>query len=486
MNDSFDTVEHYIDGQWVAGDGEDLVSVSPVNGLPITTSATASADQVQRALTAARTAFDGGRWSTCGPKERSVLLHRLADLIERDREEFIKIVAAEVGAPISSAALHVDQPAQFFRWYADAALRGPRDGYEEPLGLHHDPITSDSILLREPVGVVAAITAFNVPIMLAAWKLGPALASGCSAVLLSSPKAVLSTRAVVRLMEEAGFPAGAVNFVFGPPAVTEQVASAPEVDLVTFTGSAAVGSHIMSLAAPTLKKVVLELGGKSPNIILPGADIAATVEASALRFCRNTGQACGATTRTLVPRADYDEFAESTARFLEGMTIGDPMDPKTLLGPLITDEHVTLVEGFLQRAVDAGARIATGGRRPDDLAGFFLQPTLVTDLDNSFEIAQEELFAPVGTVIAYDDVEDAVRIANDIKYHLNANVWGPTPDAIRFARRIRSGTVTINGGGGFRLDAPWGGPGYSGVGRENGEEGFREFFEVKHVQWPVR
>ncbi|ALJ19278.1 aldehyde dehydrogenase family protein [Microbacterium sp. No. 7] len=486
MTDLYAPVEQYVNGRWVAGDGEEIVSISPVTGRPLGTSRSASAAQVQHALTAAREAFDGGEWSKLGPKERSVLLHRLADLIERDREKFIQLVAAEVGAPISSAALHVDQPATFFRWYAEAAERGPKDGYEQPMGLHHDPITSDSMLLREPVGVVGAITAFNVPVMLAAWKLGPALASGCSAVLLSSPKAILTTRAVVRLIEEAGFPAGAVNFVFGPPAVTEQVVSAPEVDLVTFTGSAAVGSHIMALAAPTLKKVVLELGGKSPNIILPGTDIASTVQASALRFCRNTGQACGATTRTLVPRADYDQFAEETARFLEGMTIGDPLDPKTLLGPLITDEHVTRVEGFLERAVQAGATIATGGRRPSDLEGFFLQPTLVTNLTNSFEIAQEELFAPVGTVIAYDDVDEAGRIANDIKYHLNANVWGPTPDAIAFARRIRSGTVTINGGGGFRTDVPWGGPGYSGIGRENGEEGFREFFEVKHVQWPVR
>ncbi|WP_025731874.1 aldehyde dehydrogenase family protein [Carnimonas nigrificans] len=482
----YSSVKHYIDGQWSEGEDADVISINPANGQQIATSTSASTGQVQAALETARAAFDGGPWSQLEPKERSALLHRLADLIEKNRDTIIKTVAAEVGAPISSAALHVDNPAKVFRWFADAALRGPNGGYEQPLGLHHDPMTSQSMFRHEPVGVVAAITAFNVPFMMAAWKLGGALAAGCSTLLLPSPKAILSSGLLIELVEQAGFPAGAVNFIFGPPAVTEQVVTAPEVDMVTFTGSAPVGSLLMKLAAPTLKKLVLELGGKSPNLILPGVDIASTVESSALRFCRNTGQACGATTRTIVPRAHYDEFVERTARYLESMPIGDPLDPNTLLGPLITDEQVSRVQAFLTRAVEAGASIATGGKRPEGLEGFYLQPTLVTNLDNSFEIAQEELFAPVGVVIPYDDVEEAIRIANDCKYHLNANVWGPTPEALQVANRLRSGTVTINGGGGFRVDALWGGPGDSGLGREGGEEGFREFFEVKHIQWPER
>ncbi|OUS93241.1 aldehyde dehydrogenase family protein [Rhodococcus sp. NCIMB 12038] len=479
--------ECHIGGRWLAGEGEPFASVNPTTGRQLALTPATSSGQVAAAVSAAREAFDGGPWSRLTPGERGVLLHRLADLLERDRDRIVDLAATEIGTPVSSAAtLHVDLPVRFFRWFADAAARGPRDGYEQPLPLHHDPITSNSMLVRDPAGVVAAIVAYNVPVMMCAYKLGPALASGCSTVLVTSPKAVLLTAAIVRLIEEAGFPPGAVNLVFGPPEVTAQVVAAPEVDMVTFTGSAAVGSKILTLAAPTLKKVVLELGGKSPNIVLPGTDLAAAVPASALRFTRNSGQACGATTRTLVPQSEFDEYVERSAEFLQGLTVGDPHQPGTVLGPLITDEHRVNVEGFLARAVEHGARVPVGGGRPAGLDdGFFLEPTLVTGVTNEAEIAQEELFAPVAVVMPYTDLDEAVRMANGGRYALNANVWGPTAEALAFARRLRSGTVTINGGGGMRADAPWGGPGHSGIGREGGEEGLREFFEVKHLQWPL-
>lgn len=479
--------ECFIDGAWLPGEGETIRSVNPTTGAELAVTPAASREQAAAAAFAARRAFDNGQWSRLTPGERGVLLHRLADLLERDRAKIVNLAATEVGTPISSATmLHVDLPVRFFRWFADAAARGPKDGYEQPLPLHHDPVLSGSMLVRDATGVVAAVVAYNVPLMMCAYKLGPALASGCSTVLVTSPKAVLLTAAFVRLVEEAGFPAGAVNLVFGPPSVTEEVVGALEVDMVTFTGSAAVGSKILTLAAPTLKKVVLELGGKSPNIVLPGTDIDHAVPASALRFTRNSGQACGATTRTLVPQEDFDEYVEKSGTFLSSLAVGNPLDSDTVLGPLITAEHRLNVEGFLERARAAGADISVGGGRPLGLDnGFFLEPTLVTGVANTAEIAQEELFAPVGVVVPYNDIDEAVRMANDVKYALNANVWGPTPDALRFARRVRSGTVTINGGGGMREDAPWGGPGYSGIGREGGEEGFREFFEVKHIQWPV-
>jgi aldehyde dehydrogenase (NAD+) len=480
-----DSARCYLDGKWVTGDGAEIRSVDPSTGRTLAVTPAASAAQVALATAGTRHAFDEGEWSRVGALERSRLLYRLAELIERDRDELMHLVATEVGSPVSNAGLQVDSPVMFFRWFAEAARRGPKDGWEQPLPLHYGPVTSSSVLLREPAGVVAAVTAYNYPVVLCAWKLGPALAAGCSAVLVPSPKALLSTVAVVKLIEEAGFPPGTVNLVFGPPAVTEQVVAAAGVDMVSFTGSAAVGSKIMALAAPTLKKVVLELGGKSPNIVLPGTDIASTIKSSALRFCRNAGQGCGATTRTLVPEADVDEFVERSAIFLRQLAVGDPHSPETVVGPLITDEHRRNVEGYLARASDQGATV-TGGARPAGMdAGFFLEPALVTGADNSAEIAQEELFAPVGLVLPYRDVEEAVSIANDSKYGLNANVWGPAADAIQVARRLRSGTVTVNGGGGKRDDAPWGGFGYSGVGRECGEEGFREFFEVKHVQWPL-
>jgi aldehyde dehydrogenase (NAD+)/betaine-aldehyde dehydrogenase len=374
----------------------------------------------------------------------------------------------------------------FLRWFAEAARRGPRDGLEEALPPHYDPVVSSSLLVREPAGVVAAVTAYNVPIYLGAMKLGPAFASGCSAVLVPSPKALLCTIALVKLIEEAGFPPGAVNLVFGSPAVTEQVVTAPEVDVVSFTGSAAIGGKLMALAAPSLKKVVLELGGKSPNIVLPGTDIKATIGPSVMRFCINAGQRCGATTRSLVPADSFDEFVEESVTFMRALAVGDPHDENTVVGPLITDEHRRNVEGYLARAVAVGATVAVGGGRPAELdRGFYLEPTLLTGISNEVEINQEELFAPVAAVIPYRDLDEAVRLANQTKYGLNANVWGPTADAIALGRRLRSGTVTINGGGGKRDDAPWGGLGASGIGRECGEDGFREFFEVKHIQWPI-
>ncbi|RMI28803.1 aldehyde dehydrogenase family protein [Nocardia stercoris] len=477
----------YVDGRWVVGDGEPITSINPTTGRQLALTPSTGPAQVAAAVSAARRAFDGGEWRRLSPADRGALLHRLADLLVERRDVIAHLAAIEVGTPISSATtLHVDLPAKFFRWFADAAIRGPRDGYEQPLPLDHDPITSSGMLVREPVGVVAAIVAYNVPVMMCAYKLGAALAAGCSTVLVTSPRAILLTTAVVRMFEEAGFPSGAVNLVFGPPGTTTLVVESPEVDMVSFTGSAAVGSKILALAAPTIKKVVLELGGKSPNIVLPGTDLERAVPASVLRFTRNSGQACGATTRTLVPQADFDEYVERSAAFLRGLPIGDPLAPDTVLGPLITGEHRAKVEGFLSRAAESGAQLPVGGGRPAGLdAGFFLEATLVTDVSNAAEIAQEELFAPVGVVLPYTDLDDAVRLANDAKYALNANVWGPTAEAVAFGRRIRSGTVTINGGGGMRADAPWGGPGYSGIGREGGEEGLREFFEIKHMQWPL-
>lgn len=477
----------YIAGKWRKGEGEVIRSVDPTRGAVIAETPSASSQQVSEAVAAARQAFDGGEWSRLSPLDRSALLHQLADLVERDKGDLIDLIATEVGSPVTLArSLQVGSPITQFRWWAEAARRGPRDGLEEHMPLHHEPVTSSSMLLREPVGVVAAITAYNYPLNLAAWKLGPAFASGCSAVLLPSPKGLLCTVALVKLIEEAGFPPGAVNLVYGPPAVTEQVVTSDLVDMVSFTGSAAVGAKIMALAAQTLKRVVLELGGKSPNILLPGVDVSTVVGPSILRFVRNAGQGCGATTRTLVPRGSYDRYVEESAVFMETLVVDDPHREQTVIGPLITDEHRRHVEGYLERAVSSGAKVVTGGGRPSHLEpGFFLQGTLVAGVSNDAEISQEELFAPVGVVIPYDDVDEAVSLANNSRYGLNANVWGPTGAALEFARRVRSGTVTVNGGGGMRPDAPWGGYRESGIGRECGEEGFREFFEVKHVQWPV-
>ena len=268
------------------------------------------------------------------------------------------------------------------------------------------------------------MTPYNYPVNMIAWKVGPALAAGCTVVLLPSPRGALCSVAVVRLAEEAGVPPGVLNLVPGGPDVGQRLSAHPDVDMVSFTGSNAIGAAVAEAAAPLHTKVVLELGGKSPTVVLPGADLARAVGPSMLRFCRNAGQGCGATTRILVHRSQYDEFVDAAVAFLrERVPVGDPRDEETEVGPLISAEHRQRVEGYLQRAVDGGATLLTGGGRPD-LPGFYLEPALVADVDAADEICQDELFAPVATVMAYDTVDEAVALANDSRYGLNALVWG--------------------------------------------------------------
>jgi aldehyde dehydrogenase (NAD+)/betaine-aldehyde dehydrogenase len=341
-------------------------------------------------------------------------------------------------------------------------------------------------MTREPIGVVVGLTAYNYPLNLAAWKLGGALASGCSIVLISSQKAVLTTTALTALVEEAGFPPGAFNFVYGPPPVAEHLCSHPDVDFVTFTGSAAIGKRIVELTAPTLKRVVLELGGKSANVVLPGVDVDAVAGSCVRGWSSNAGQGCSALTRTLIHRPDYERYLDSAVRVTEAMGCGDPNDPDTVVGPLVSAGQRATVAGYVDRAVDAGAKVLTGGRAPEAFPkGFFYEPTIVTGVDNHAEISQEELFGPVSVVLPYDDVDEAIALANDSKYGLAANVWGRTAEAVDVASKIRAGTVTVNGGAPMLGDHPWGGYKQSGLGREGGWLGFAEFFEVKHVLWPL-
>lgn len=473
----------FIDGAWTRGDGESHTSICPGDARALAIWSLATVDQADDAVAAARRSFDAGVWRSRPPAERAAVLRRLADLVEENLEDLAQLVVAEVGSPVSLArTLQTATPAVNFRWSAEVAERGPRGGYREELPPQTGAIRSESVLLREPVGVVAAITAYNYPINLAAWKLGPALAAGCSVVLLPSPKGALSTIALIRLAEEAGVPPGVLNLVVGDAAVGERLSSHPGVDMVSFTGSDKVGSAVMAAAAASHKKVVLELGGKSPTVILPGADLDRAVAPSMLRFCRNAGQGCGATTRILVHADDYDAFLDRATAFLRELPVGDPTLDATEVGPLISAEHLERAEGYLRRATEAGAKVAIGGERLDGLDGFYLRPTLLTDVDPEAEIAQDELFAPVAVVFKYDTVDEAVQIANNSRYGLNALVWGDPDEAEAVAGRLDTGTVAINGGGGSRPDVPWVGRRSSGTGAEMGEDGFAEFFTVKHVQ----
>lgn len=477
------TATVFVDGHWSAGDGDEYVSVDPSTGAAFATWRLAEVEQADAAVAAARAAF--AAWSRTKPGERAAVLRRFADTVEKHQEELAQLVTTEVGSPIALArTLQTATPVVNLRWAADIAESGPRGGYVERLSALDGPPRVESELLRVPVGVVAAVTPYNYPVNMIAWKVGPALAAGCTVVLLPSPRGALCSVAVVRLAQEAGVPPGVLNLVPGGSDVGQRLSSHPDVDLVSFTGSNAIGAAVAEAAAGTHAKIVLELGGKSPTVVLPRADLERAVGSSMLRFCRNAGQGCGATTRILVHRSQYDEFVDAAVAFLrDRVPVGDPREGQTEVGPLISAEHRERVEGYLRRAVDGGATISFGGGRPD-LRGYYLEPALVTDVGAADEICQDELFAPVATVTPYDSVDEAVELANDSRYGLNALVWGEPEEARAVALRLETGTVAINGGGGARPDVPWTGFKQSGVGSEMGMDGFAEFFTVRHLQWP--
>jgi aldehyde dehydrogenase (NAD+) len=478
----------YLAGQWRTGEGaRPLTPRNPATATQDFEIATSSAGQVDQAVTAARSAFGSAGWHAFGPAERSRVLYELADLLEKNAENLAMLVVDEVGTPISLArGMQLPGPIEVFRWYAEAALRGPNGRYEQPLPRYDHPVPSQSLLVREPIGVVGAMTAYNYPINLIAWKLGGALASGCTTVLLPSPRASVTTIRVFELIATLGLPPGVVNLVVGGAEIGEALASHPDLDLLTFTGSDATGEKVMAQTARHITRTVLELGGKAANIILPGAGLDTGVPQAVGRFCRNAGQGCGAWTRMLVPAPMMGEFLTATTRFLaESVVVGNPREEKTMVGPLISAEHRDFVEGQVAAAVARGARIVAGGGRPAGEQGYYVNPVLLTGLAPDDPICDTELFAPIAVVLPYDTADEAVAIANRSRYGLNANITGDTEEAIELARRLRVGTVTINNGSGMRPDAPWGGYGRSGIGRELGEDGFSEFFETKHIQWAI-
>lgn len=480
------TARAYIDGRWVVGDGEPFEVINPATEDVLAVVPALTAAQADDAVAAAARAFAGGPWSRVPARERSRLLHRLADLLERDQEQLIDLMVTEIGTPRAVAEfMQVPFPIRNFRWFADAAA-GLDAGPGQSLPATSAGEGTATLLTREPIGVVLGLTAFNFPLNLAAWKIGGALASGCSIVLMCSPKSVLTTTALAALIEEAGFPPGAFNFVYGPAEIAEHLCGHPAIDFVTFTGSAAVGRRIVELSAPTLKRVVLELGGKSADVVLPGSDVQSLALRCVLGWTGNAGQGCSSLTRTLVHRADYETYLEAAVAAAANLGCGDPQDPKTVVGPLVSAAQRSRVAGYVDRAVGAGAKVLTGGRAPQAFAkGYYYEPTVVVGVDNSAEIAQDELFGPVSVVLPYEDVDEAVALANDTIYGLAANVWGPTEAAVAVANRIRAGTVTVNGGGPMLGDHPWGGYKQSGLGREGGVLGFAEFFETKHILWPL-
>jgi aldehyde dehydrogenase (NAD+) len=468
-----------------AGDGATYPILDPATGAEIGQAPDATTADVDAAIAAARRAFDETGWST-DTELRVRCLRQLRQALLDHADEFRALTTAEVGMPaFLQTAAGFDAPVEGLRWVADLA---ETYGFETDLGVASPMgIPSRRTVRREPVGVVAAITPWNVPTQINLAKVGPALAAGCTVVLKPAPDTPWLACELGRLVaEHTDLPPGVLNVV-SPRSddVAALLTTDPRVDMVSFTGSTATGRAIMAAAAPTLKKVFLELGGKSAAIALDDADIAAVAGATAFAACIHAGQGCAITTRLVVPRARYDEAVQVAAATMESIGAKDPADPSAICGPVISRAQRDRVESFLRLAEEEGGSFAAGGHvieRP----GFWVEPTVVAGLDNTSRLAQEEIFGPVLVVIAHDGDEDAVRIANESAYGLSGSVDSADLERSKaVARRIRTGTLAVNGGVWFSPDAPFGGYKQSGLGREMGVAGFEEYLETKVMAEPA-
>jgi acyl-CoA reductase-like NAD-dependent aldehyde dehydrogenase len=454
-------------------------SINPATGGVLGHAPDATVSDAEAAVAAARRAFDTTDWST-NTELRVRCLQQFHQALIDHHDELAELTIAEVGAtPALIAGPQLDQPIEIVRYYADLLKDYSMTedlGNIESRGMQHHRWVE-----KEAGGVVAAIIAYNYPNQLALAKLAPALAAGCTVVLKSAPDTPLITLALGELIaNHTDIPAGVVNVLSGAdPEVGAVLTTSPDVDVVTFTGSTPTGRRIMAAASDTLKKVFLELGGKSAAIVLDDADFNTAALFSAFSMVTHAGQGCALTSRLLVPKKNHDEIVELVKNNFALVRYGDPADPSTYMGPLISEKQRDKVDGMVKRAVEAGATLVTGGEKVDP--GFFYTPTLLTNVDPDGEIAQEEVFGPVLVVIAYDDDDDAVQIANNSIYGLSGAVFGSQDRALAVARRIRTGTFSINGGMYFNPDSPFGGYKQSGIGREMGTAGLEEFLESKTI-----
>jgi acyl-CoA reductase-like NAD-dependent aldehyde dehydrogenase len=465
----------YIGGGWVDPAGAEMIEVINSSTEQVMGRVPAgSAEDADRAVAAARAAFEG--WSQTDVGERADLLEAVSSGLAARQEELAALIAAELGMPLKlSQRIQAGLPIGTFAAMAQIA----RDmDFEEELG--------NSLVLREPVGVVGAITPWNYPLHQIAAKVAPALAAGCTVVLKPSEVVPLNAFVLAEVIDEVGLPAGVFNLVSGTgPVVGEAIAAHEGVDMVSFTGSTRAGRRVSELAARTVKPLALELGGKSPNVILDDADLERAVSDGVGKCFLNSGQTCSALTRMLVPRerlAEAEAIAAAVAE--QGFAPGDPFDAQTRLGPLVSATQRERVRDYIRRGVDEGARLVTGGADPPEGfdRGYFVRPTVFSDVRSEMTIAQEEIFGPVLAIMPYDDEDDAVRIANDTVYGLAGAVWSADEErAKRVARRLRTGQVEINGGT-FNPLAPFGGYKQSGHGRENGPHAITEFLVLKALQ----
>jgi acyl-CoA reductase-like NAD-dependent aldehyde dehydrogenase len=462
----------YINGSWVAPSSSRTIEVinstteEVLGRIP-----DALPEDVDAAVGAARAAFEG--WAATKPEERAAYLGAIAEQLKARQQEIAELIASEVGMPLALATqVQAGLPALVCASYA--RLLADYKFEDEPIG--------NAVVVREPVGVVGCITPWNYPLHQVIAKVAPALGAGCTVVLKPSEVAPLTAFILAEIIDQIGLPAGVFNLVTGTgPVVGEALAAHPDVDMISFTGSTRAGKRVSELAARNVKRVALELGGKSANIILDDADLERAVTSGVSNCFFNSGQTCSALTRMLVPQNRYEEAVRLAREAAEKFTVGDPHASGTRLGPLVSATQLERVRDYIRRGIEEGATLVTGGAEaPDGLErGYFVRPTVFAGVRNDMTIAQEEIFGPVLALIPYEDEDDAVRIANDTIYGLSGGVWSSDPErARRVARRLRTGQVEINGGS-FNPLAPFGGYKQSGHGRELGPYGLEEYLQVK-------
>jgi betaine-aldehyde dehydrogenase len=472
----------FIGGDWVEPSSSSVFDVhSPSTGELVGRTPEAQVADIDRAVAAARDALDHGPWPHMSPIERGAVLARAAELIRERAQELAELISAEMGSPVSWGLLaQVFAPTMSLDYYAGLGSTFAFDTVK-------DGLLGPVLVTKEPVGVVAAITPWNVPLFLAAAKLGPALLSGSTVVFKPAPETPLDANVFAEILTEAGLPKGVLSVVPAGREVGEHLVNHPGVDKVSFTGSTVAGKKIGAACGANLKRFSLELGGKSAAILLDDVDLSESLPLMLPNAIMNNGEACISLTRILAPRDRYAEVTDALVELVRAMKVGDALDPGTEVGPLVAERQRDRVEGYIRIGQEEGAKVAVGGGRPSGLDnGWYVEPTVFVDVDNSMRIAQEEIFGPVLSVIPYDGDAEAVRIANDSDYGLCGGVFTADNDrGLGIARQVRTGTYMVNSSIPIDFSSPFGGYKESGMGREFGEDGLELFLEKKTINLPA-